>query len=246
MKRIALIIATPNYPKKPLPGAEQDSQDWEAFLPSVEGGAWHSSEVHVLRDPTRLTVGIWLALLRTQKPDFALLAFSGHGEVVQTQYARETRLYLSPTEYLTEQTFTIGSQRELLIMDACRELRIETESIIKLAASNVREWVSKSDENRLAIARELYDANIARNPAGRTFVYSCSIDETASDEPSFSRVLIGEGKRLAIAAPYRGIISIREAFDSASTVVRQNFIHTQTPVYNGGRRLTDLPFAASV
>lgn len=125
MKRKALIIVTPaGAGLQALRGAEQDAVDWQAFLQSPEGGAWRTAEIEILRDPTKLTVEARLRAERGNNYDFVLLGFSGHGEIVQyVSGARENRMYLRhPSDFLTEKTFTISGQRELLCADACREV----------------------------------------------------------------------------------------------------------------------------
>ena len=155
-------------------------------------------------------------------------------------------LYLVMVGLLILVTFFGVEGAALVILDACRELRTEPSIIKKLAFSTANDAISARAENRLAVSRELYDAAIDRSPHGRTFVYSCSINETAADQPSFSRILIGEGESLATRATGPQTISIRVAFDSTSAVIQKTFKQKQTPVYDGGRRLTHLPFSVSV
>lgn len=245
-QRQAIIVVTPNSPHGLLPGAEQDAQDWSRFLPSVEGGAWKDYEICVLRDPSKAAVNIWLEHAKKRNIDYAILAFSGHGEVVKTSYSQETRIYVSKSDYFTEKTFTADAQRELVILDACRELRVE-KSLEKIAAANVlAEAFSSRAEDRLRLAREYYDKAINENPVGRTFVYSCSVNETASDDPSFSRVFVGEGVELATSHPTRSVISAKSVFDRSKSLIVENFKQKQTPVYDGGRRITHLPFSVSI
>jgi caspase domain-containing protein len=247
ISRHAIIVVSPNCPgQKPLPGASNDARQWKSFLSSPEGGAWKPQEITVLTDPTKATLTVELAVRDDEQLDYTLLAFSGHGECVDTNHGREARLYLSSTDYLTETGFTLSAKRELLILDACRELR--DERLIKAHISEAVEAqfsMGEDQSTRLARSRELFDAAIAGNPLGRSIVYSCGINEIASDRPSFTKVLIEEAADMAMKEEYARVVTIWEAFPRAETVVR-NFKQPQNPVYEAGRRVTHLPFAVSV
>jgi hypothetical protein len=248
MKRHAFIIVTPNCEgQKQLPGADHDADLWESFLRLPEGGAWHPDEISILKDPEQARLVLELTFARASGPDFALLAFSGHGECVETTRGRESRMYLSTARYLTEKTFTLDCRRELLIIDACREYRLESsiESFLaKVALANDR-LLENRRLDRHTRARKLFDDAIAQNPEGRSFVYSCDVNQTASDRPSFTQVLIERATDLVTNDPLERIATIQDVFPAAAELV-STFNQPQKAVYEAGRRITHLPFAVSV
>ena len=247
MNRIAFIVVTPNCPGlKPLPGALDDAGEWKSYLTSPEGGAWKEErgEIIILTDPAKAPLLIDLYLKSKPQLDYALMAFSGHGDCIQNQQGQEAHLYLSANDSVTEKDFTLHAKRELLILDACREFHDER-IIVKAAAANARMMILESLEEKLMKSRQLFDAAIAANPLGRSIVYSCSVDENASDRPSFTEVLLGKGIEKAKEEKYAKALTIMDVFPSAD-LVAQSFKLPQHPVYDAGRRITHLPFAVSV
>lgn len=250
MMRHAFIVVTPNCPgQKPLPGASDDASEWASFLASPEGGAWNvTEEITLLTDPSKYKLETSLLLEGDVNLDYALLAFSGHGECVDTKYGREARLYLSSTDYVTEKGFTLSAKRELLILDSCRELRDErTLLVLNAKEASLNEQLIRATDRarRLERSRVLFDTAISNNPLGRSFVYSCAVNETAADRPSFSKVLIEEATQKVTSDTIAGVASIQDVFPLAEKVV-SNFKRPQHPEYDAGRRMTHLPFAVSI
>lgn len=252
MTRHAFIIGSPNCPgQKQLPGARQDVETWNTFLTSPEGGAWKMSEITSLLDPSKATAEVELVKNRGITIDYALLAFAGHGECVQTHAGREARLFLSSEAngYLTEKTFTLFAKRELLILDACREFRDERLILANFAKAALlcnEQMLSETNRfQRLVLSRKLFDEAIAANPLGRSMVYSCEVNELCADRPSFTQILIDEATEKVTADTLARVATIQEVFPLAENVVT-TAKQPQHPVYEAGRRITHLPFAVSV
>jgi hypothetical protein len=246
MKKRAIIIATPNCPGHgKLPGATKDAEVWKSFLRSPEGGAWKDDEINVFSDPDKKYVDLILSNRVNLQLDYALLAFSGHGyHVKPTSYSTETRLLVSEKEYLTEYSFTVKAQRELVIMDACRQYggQVLEEAIAKMIRAME---ASALNEDRFKKAREMFNKSLSNSPLGRSMVFSCDLDQTADDVNSFTRFLISDAERLANKAMEIRTISIKEAFDAAEDKpAKVNY--PQKPIYQGQRRLTHFPFSVSV
>ena len=250
MKRRAFIVVTPNCPgQKPLPGADDDAREWVSFLSSPEGGAWNvDDEITVMKNPSKYSFETQRLLDDDSELDYALLAFSGHGECVDTKVGREACLFFSSTEYVTEAGFTLSAKRELLILDSCRELRDErTLLVLNAKEADLNEQLIKAANRseRLKQSRTHFEAAIAKNPLGRSFVYSCGVNETAADRPSFSVVLIEQSTDKVTNDFLYGVKSIQDVFPLAESVVTK-FKQPQHPIYEAGRRMTHLPFAVSV
>lgn len=248
MNRIAVIVATPNCPGlDPLPGADDDIRAWKAFLETPEGGAWEENrgEVKVFKNPTMLEIESYLKTKASASLDYVLLTFSGHGEMVHTSQGLESRLYLDKTTYLTERTFSLNAQRELLILDACRQYRDERMHIMNKAAVNESIKSADLQSARHQEARKLFTDHVGTNPTGRSLVYSCEKNEIASDRPSFSGELISAGITQAKAERYKKVLAINEVFPTAKAAAAA-FKQPQHAVYEGGRRITHLPFSVSL
>jgi hypothetical protein len=246
MKKLAIIIATPNCPKhSKLPGATEDANTWQSFLRSPEGGAWEEKEIEIYSDPSKILLDMVLSNRKSLSLDYALLAFSGHGSYYKsTNNFTETRMLISDTDYLTENTFTIKARRELVIMDACREYGGEL--LVENMANMARAMeASAAIEDRFRRAREEFDKALSATPEGRSLVFSCDLNQTAHDISSFTRFLISDGKRLAREARTVCTISIKEAFDAAETKPSE-VNYPQKPIYQGQRRSTHFPFSVSV
>lgn len=247
MKRHAIIIVTPNLPgQTKLPGAQLDADTWRSFLLSPEGGAWKEGEITVMSDSDHDHIKLVLEYQKQRELDYALIAFSGHGHYqVYQNGSTETQMFIGPNVYLTEKNLTVRAKRELAVMDSCREYggEIITETKkIALAAAN--EWMIRA-EDRFAKSREIFDKALAQSPEGRTLVYSCSLNQTAGDKQSFTRFLISDAERLAVASKFVQTVSIKEAFDVAQPETHEAN-YPQQPVYEGGRRLTHYPFSVSL
>lgn len=248
MIRSALIIATPASPIGSLPGTNTDVRKWTEFLESPEGGAWNSSEIKVLRDPATEVAKLSLKLLQISPPDYSLLIFCGHGSHhILSDWRTEERLYLGKSEYITAAQLTTNAQKELVVVDACREVhdeRVLLEEIRKMDIINSK-MASFATVDRKAIARRMYDQHIAKCATGRVILHSCSLNETASDEPSFSQILITESKKIVGESPSEGILEIKDAVDAAAPLVKE--LETkQTPNYVAGRRITHYPIAVAI
>ena len=247
MKRRAIIVATPEYPGSPLPGTMEDVVGWRSFLASPEGGAWEQSEIEFYTDPGFAALQAHLLVDADPSLDYALLAFSGHGEHVQSRYgSTETRLGIKPGEWLTETSFTLKAKRELIIMDACRQLRVEKEPMLMKKLARANESLTQfSAVDRFAKSRRLFEEAIEGNPTGRSFVYSCSVNQSANDSPSFTKILIAETINQVTSDRLVHTVAIDKAFQFGASGI-SSFKQPQSPVYEGGRRLTHLPFAVSV
>jgi len=246
MKKQAIIIVTPNLPgSDKLPGAAQDAEAWRSFLLSPEGGAWQLEEIKVLSDQSTSVIEGVLTLESQKGLDYCLLAFSGHGHYkVLPDSTKETRLFVSHTEYFTERTLSVRAKRELVVMDACREyggeVITENEKISSFSGSRMIRA-----EDRFAKAREIFEKALLLSPEGRTLIYSCSLNQKAGDIFSFTRFLISDAERLAAECRLQQTISVKAAFDAAEA---KPLIHNapQKPVYDAGRCFTHLPFSVSL
>ena len=75
MKRRALLIGNSNG----LAGVKLDIANYFKFLKSDFGGRWIDSEISIRMNPFKKDLLTSIQDLKSEKPDFAFVVFSGHG-----------------------------------------------------------------------------------------------------------------------------------------------------------------------
>lgn len=171
MKRKAVLIGN----TAGLEGVKIDINQFNTFLLSTKGGAWNSSEIEILLNPSKNSLLARLSSIRQDQYDYSIVMFSGHGG--QT---RETVLEINDhSETVSENQLQNLSTRQLNIYDCCR-CYLET---FEKAAQDRMKIASFTESNRDRV-RRIYDARIMQAITQQAALYSCSIGEKSYDTPN--------------------------------------------------------------
>lgn len=232
MKRKILIIgASPD--RDYLAGVARDVKNWENFLSSPVGGSWRSSEIKILREPTKIEAK--KACSWMEDAEYGVTIFIGHGYLEDDELGSPVTFFnLNDDEVISERELNPRTPWFMQIMDCCRKYIPIEESIN----------FSKSAANVLAMnentARSLFDTAILRSEKGLVRMYAADLSQGAADKESFSDVLIKQV--LNWSQRHAGVLDSKQAFD----LVKQYFQQSnpqQTPVHRAGRRHRYFPIA---
>lgn len=241
MERLAILIQAPLSGSDYRSGVCLDIVRWKNFLTSLPGGAWNEDEIIVLTNPSKKELSV--PIIKAKYSDFALIAFSGHGFIQKDDFLDdvETFLYLNDSRNRSESTISEyemnpGTPRCILSFDCCRDFEKGPvfESIKDEAYSRVygagREYYRKE-----------FERQVLRCEKGCTRLYSASLTEEANDKPSFTQILISFAERWSKINPHKSL-NIRDAIFETADIMNKRYHISQTPEYNGGRRLNHFPF----
>lgn len=169
MKRIALLIGNSHG----LPGVKLDIAHWKEFLKSASGGQWYDDEIIVTMNFPKTELLTLINGIKTSKPDFALVLFSGHGA-----YQRSTVLEINEKEELISENDLIGiAPRQISVFDCCRGLLNEE---LSESTSHVRVFSDGGTFPRNI--RPYYEERIMNAIPQQVRLYACSLDESALDD----------------------------------------------------------------
>jgi hypothetical protein len=167
MKRKAFLIGNTNG----LPGVNIDLINFQTFLISDTGGAWHPTEIEIIKNPSRSNLLARIELAKLEKFDYVIVHFSGHGG-----HQRRTVLELNKSGDTIEDRDLHGiAQRQLSIHDCCRTISTQTNERAALDSSDF--MLKKSFDS----VRLRYDRRILQAIPQQALLYSCSIGQTALD-----------------------------------------------------------------
>lgn len=238
MKRHAILIQAPLSGRDKLSGVSADIACWQKFLMSLSGGAWNRDEIVLLKNPSKVTLDS--ALILAKYSDFSIVAFSGHGFVKKNALGLlETFLYINDTKecpVISEFDLNPGTPRCIVSFDCCR--KIETPLLTESVTADFSERATELERSKF---REEYERQISMCERGCTHLYSASLDESASDQPSFTQIMMNFAQRWSIDNP-RKSMNVRDVMQTTMGLMKANGLKQQTPVYNAGRRLNHFPF----
>jgi hypothetical protein len=242
MNRKAILIGSPNGPDPALPGVDVDLKDLTTYLQSIKGGAWDSSEISLLRNPSKKEVR---SMLDTASHfDYVLITCSGHGDHHVRNDFDDTSFCINKAEEIYISEINPRNKRQLIVVDVCRKVvLLKAEESRMFAAHEAA--IYKFDEDRKN-ARKMFDQAVLSCAEGRIVVYSCDKNQTAGDPGSggiFTQSLIKIGESY-VKKP-SGVMDINDAFQLAKARTYQ-LNAPQTPTINAGRRRDYYPFAVSV
>jgi hypothetical protein len=240
MSRFAVLIEASKLTNhEDLPGARQDVEAYKAFLTSDFGGAWQDQEIHVLSHPSKTLLMEWIEI--AGRFDYSFVAFSGHGHHVVGKRIDETRVCINDSEEVPVYDLNTGSGRCLVAADSCRKvtrlLQAKSAGEFRMSLQEAEETLRPNRER----CRQLFDASVLQAEKGAIYMYSCDLDEAASDSYSFSRALVEAGEAWAEKRK-SGILWSNEAFHVAAAATSQRN-KQQHPKMDAGRRTVHFPFA---
>lgn len=238
MKRHAILIQAPLSGRDALSGVSADIFGWKKHLMSLSGGAWNRDEIILLKNPSLTTLKS--ALILAKYSDLAIVAFSGHGFVKKNNLGIfETFLYINESRtgsIVSEFELNPGTPRCIVSLDCCRH--VETQSLTECVTADFSE--TSSEIERLKYRAE-YERKFMMCEKGCTRLYSASLDESASDQPSFTQIMMRFAEKWSHDNP-NGSMNVRDVLLATADLMKVNGLKQQTPVYNAGRRLNHFPF----
>lgn len=244
MDRKALVIGSPGTPGQSgyLKGVEKDLENYSTSLQSPLGGAWKSSEIVTLRNPSRADVDT--ALQRLTTAEYSLAVFSGHG--CHRVPPDSTFVELKPGTEMDSMHLRKGAARHTLILDCCRVVvtTLLAEAVVKIARAAP---LLNAPRCRLA-----FDQEIQKCPNGLIVIHSCAQNETSGDDELrggvySSRLMDSATKWLNVSTTdttrYYASLSVVEAHEKASISVQQASGGRQNPTIEKPRSMPYFPFA---
>lgn len=166
MKRKALLIGNSNG----LAGVKLDISNMTRFLTSDRGGAWNSSEIVVLMNPTKIELVREIRDIKGAGPDFSVVLFSGHGG-----YRKQTILELNKDGETVEESLLLNiASRQITILDCCREVsQTVTKAFDSVSLEAFRESYNP--------VRERYNQRIMQAIPQQVQLYGCSVGQGSYD-----------------------------------------------------------------
>lgn len=179
MNRFALLIEASKAGAPELPGCVRDVERMKHWLAGNAGGAWNDDEIRVLNNPTPALIAAWHA--RAGQADFAFVAFSGHGRIVEDWTGNRTQMItVGSNQEIDFLSLRPASPKTILICDACREVHPlltfneRVEKAMKFARAH--EPFTRQQY------RDAFEYAVAVAPAGAFTIYSCSPGEYAGED----------------------------------------------------------------
>jgi len=164
MKRIALLFGNSNG----LSGVKVDLFKYFKFLTSDFGGQWFESEISIVMNPSRKELLYKIQDMKNEKPDYAFVAYSGHGA-----YSRQTYLEINKSgEFVTESELKGIASRQVSIFDCCRNVTV-------LPIMDNKSYTGALQAYSHISIRKKYDDRIMSAIIQQVSLYSCSIDESS-------------------------------------------------------------------
>jgi Caspase domain len=237
MTRKALLIVCPGTAgtQQYLAGTLVDANNYEKFLWSKYGGDWYSSEIETLVNPTISEVK---RAIQSIQADYSFVVYSGHGGVGNV----DDRMYIELTDGdILINDLKTKSKWQSLIIDSCRTIFRQILNEVELKAFSDRSYGIAAD------ARKKFEEHFQICEEGIVTIYACGKGQAAGDDKEvggvFSASLIKVGRNWGQSTGYSSVLDLSGAFDEAVRLMNRDFITTQTPELNGGRRKYYFPFA---
>lgn len=249
--RRALVIASPYaISRRPLPGTLADLDGWERRLRSLRGGAWLSSEICSLIDPT--PAEFRRAMRRIQEADVAYVFVSAHGATGTDVYGEVRNLVYLGRGYAVDLQELIPSRTtwSFTLVDACRNYSGTTKQAM-YEVGGLGGLPRRPDPLRVFQHRQLFDALVLQVPEKHELALACSFDESAIEDPDrggyFSLAMRGAAHLGPVDYGIEAWRTTHACFEDAAGAVEVGTRAEQQPLWfetPGIRRA--LPFAVAV
>jgi hypothetical protein len=244
IKRHAILAAVGRATgETPLEGVYRDVNTMRKYLLTNAGGAWDKDEIDTLVDFNRDDLLSLISKIPT--PDYLIVLFSGHGYEKPVRgplglSAYETRMVCVDGKHISVNDLCPDCERRLIILDCCRGV-----------VEEAREKISFFRLGRLSItpfwarqrARLLFDRAISLSEYGTIRIHGCRLNGSASDEYSFTSVLISSAYKWS-SYSFMKVCPVNFIFDVAAVDFKL-LEPKQHPELDGGRRRNWFPFAVA-
>jgi Caspase domain len=193
MTRRAILIGCPNTANQnPLPGTALDVAQYYTFLRTPVGGAWRSNEIVRLIDRPRDEIRE--AIQAASEVDYSFVLFSGHGSHPHGNPDQlSTRIRLDGGT-MSARDLDPGNGKSTIVVDSCRTQGNIVKSVFEYLIENRRVSARAPARPDLEEYREAFDYAVVRCPEQTTYLFGCSIGQSAKDDPNlgglFPRTLL--------------------------------------------------------
>ena len=245
VKRYAVVIGVSKFKDPSIPQLKYADRDAQAFydhLVSPYGGSFNPENILLLKNEEATLEAVKNALTgflkRAVDDDFIIIYIASHGE---SEPDRPENLYLlthdtktsrlSSTAYSMDYINTdmeryISANRLIFIADACHAGKIAGSGVLARGFSN-------TINNALAALSSTREG-WAMMTASRAAEVSLESDKWGGGHGAFTYFLLnGLYGKADIAGNYNGVITITEAFDYVSNMVKYETENAQHPVLTG-------------
>jgi|SRR5579864_92068 len=224
MNRFALIIDGSRVdPVYPIDGCARDADAWESWLTSPAGGGWKTGEYKVLNNPTKDQIDNYKSKL--DKADFAISTFSGHGRILDHDNRHVQLLTIAGIDGPVEISLSYlvpKAPKAIIVCDACREVQPAPQMKAARAFTLTENLAlePKREAYRAAYEKAVRDAD-----NGLYYLFACSKDEFAADDPQkgglFTQTLLDTAQGWWLAQTGAATLYIGRAFTLAEPEVKR-------------------------
>ena len=214
-KKILMICNT----AEGLPGVPVDIFAYYSFFTGPTGGYWYHDEIDIMRNPTKRDLLKRIDDVRQAGFDYVITIYAGYGEEAEN----------CPTLIINEheESIEIGhwmnlSQRQVIIVDCCREFRPTSSdtSFIKAGAT-----ILSMSRDRL---RRAYEDRIQASSPQEIILYACDEGEEAKDYLSYS-LFLQRATQLALVRSNSQFVSVVQAHTKAVSLMQATSNTQQHP-----------------
>jgi len=221
-RRALLIESSKAKGQKEIAGCRRDVERLQSWLGNVVGGAWNASEITILHDPTRKEIDDAKKL--AFGVDFAFLAFSGHGRIIEDWTGnRKQKIIIGTGEEIDFNDLLPSAKKAIHLCDACRE--IHRPAALELSVNKAMQKYARFSESTgysRADYRAVYDQWVD-SARGTYTMYSCTAGQCAGDDPLnggvFTGTLLDLSGRWYEAATKSAVLSVDAALNLTKPVV---------------------------
>lgn len=239
MTRCAILVGSPfiEGQKGYLPGVTPDITNMNEHLRSLNGGAWKSSEIKILTNPSRSE----LISACSISVDFVLFQYSGHGFEYNSS---GTQIDINPNENISLREIhkAISAKHRIYLLDCCRKVEKIVEKSMNFSMESLRESVAIRNAYR-----KKYEDIIDTCEEGIVLIHSCDKNQAAAEDEKgrggiFTYSLFNSVNDLQTLEEIE-YYSINTCFDLALKKMDQDYLYnTQLPQINTERRNNEYPF----
>ncbi len=249
MKRRAVLIeAGEAKGQKKITGPGHDVRRMRTWLTSNVGGAWEDYEIETLHNPSLAEVRA--AVRSAGDAEYSVSAFSGHGWIEEDGITGRLtqKIILGTGESVDFGVIRPTSTKSLLICDACREV----ERITRLSESvnAALRYQRKSADYSRPLYRRAFDEQVRSANPGAFFMYACSVDEYAYEDPLngvyFTIGLIEQAAEWWRDCDDSDILLVQDAFEQAREIVQVRKPEQSPQGGPENRSGNDFPFAVCI
>lgn len=226
MRRYALLIEVSEAKgQAKITGCVRDVERMETWLGGVAGGAWNPNEIKILHNPT--PTEITHAKRMADIADFAFIAFSGHGRIVEDRSGKRSQMVTAGNgEEIDFQTLKPVAEKSIMLCDACREVHRRAEQPFSTKSFELFEKRAAPRFTRHDF-RYAFDQAVENSQTGQYTMYSCSPGQCAGEDPLnggvFTDALLNRSSEWFERTYSSGILTIPNAFEATKRSVSAEF-----------------------